>query len=118
MTVPGEDSPSRRARGADEGAHGARILALALGACGFVVAYAITRAIQARFYPSPDPRTVTHVVRIPFHWRLLSSSWIALLVAVGALGLLRRAPERAERLLPALLVASIVIIVVQGIFVP
>jgi hypothetical protein len=93
-------------------------LSFAAGACVVAIAYAFTRVVQAWVYPSPDPRTVTHVVRIAFHWRLLLSAWIGAVATIGAWGVLARTDDRAERALPALALAAALAITLQGIFVP
>lgn len=99
-------------------AHGALALSIAVGACSVAIAYAFARVVQHWVAPSPDPRTVTHVARIAFHWRFLLASWVGVLAAIGAGALFARAGERAERLLPWLVLATILAITLQGTFVP
>jgi hypothetical protein len=93
-------------------------LSLAAGACVVAIAYAFTRLVQAWVYPSPDPRTVTHVAHVAFYWRLTQSAWVGGLGAIGASALFARAPTRTERALPALALATALAITLQGVLVP
>ena len=93
-------------------------LSVAIGACAFAVAYAFGRLVQAWVYPAPDPRTVTHVARIAFYWRLWLSLWIGVLGGLAASAALARARERVERMLPAIAWITALAVALQGVFVP
>lgn len=93
-------------------------LSLAVGACAVAIAYAFARVVQAWVYPAPDPRTVINVARIAFYWRMLLSTWVGALATIAASGAFARAPARAERLLPTLVVVTALAIGLQGVLVP
>lgn len=91
---------------------------LAVFACAAALAYSGSRAIQFWLFPSPDPRTVLASPRIAFYWRSWVSVYAATLAALGALALRRRDPASFDRRLPALVVATIVLTTLQGVFAP
>ena len=93
-------------------------LSVAVGACVFGIAYAFARLVQAWVYPSPDPRAVTHVARIAFHWRMWVAGWAGVLGGIGGSALWSRAPERVDRMLPALAWLTALAVALQGVLVP
>jgi hypothetical protein len=90
----------------------------AVGLCAIALAYALSRAVQAYFFPSPDPRLVTHIERIAFFWRAQLALYVGVIATLGALAWRSRDPERFDRLLPPLAVATGLVVALQGIFVP
>jgi hypothetical protein len=82
------------------------------------MAYAISRLIQVALFPDPDPRTVMTVLRIGFFWRAAIAGYAAILGAIGAFALDGRYPAAMDRWMPRLVIATIAIGSVQGIFVP
>jgi uncharacterized membrane protein required for colicin V production len=95
-----------------------RALSVAVGVCAVAIAYAFARVVQAWVYPSPDPRTVLNVARIAFYWRMILSTWVGVLATIAASAAFARAPARAERLLPTLVVITALAIGLQGVLVP
>jgi hypothetical protein len=93
-------------------------ISLAVGVCAVAPAYASLRIVQAIFFPSPDPRTVTNVAHIAFYWRGVMSLWLGALAAIATAATHSRMGDRFERALPTLLVVCVIVSVAQGVFVP
>lgn len=94
------------------------LVALALGAALFALAYSASRFVQAVFFPDPDPRLVLSVARIGFFWRLIVASYAAAIGTVGAAALRARAKERVDRALVPVVIAAALLCTAQGVFLP
>lgn len=93
-------------------------LAASIACCVLPLAYATLGLVQHFMFPSPDPRLVMNVEHIAFYWRLLLSSYVAVLSFVGALAAARRWPARVDALLPTLLAVTAALVVAQGVVWP
>lgn len=94
------------------------LVPLAIGACAAACAYAASRALQAVFFPMPDPRTVLAAQRIAFYWRAWIALYVATLATIGAAALRARAPERFDRALPAMVGFTAITTTLQGVLLP
>ncbi|MGZ3424951.1 MAG: hypothetical protein ACXWUG_24720 [Polyangiales bacterium] len=80
--------------------------------------YAISRLIQVAFFPDPDPRAVMTVLRIGFFWRAAIAGYAGILGSIGAFAAHVRYPAVIDRWMPRLVIATIALGSVQGIFAP
>jgi hypothetical protein len=91
------------------------LVSLAIGACVAALAYSASRSIQVWFFTEPDPRTIIAPQRIAFFWR----SWIALYAGVLAtLGAAALPSDLVDRRLPDVVMLTVVLTTLQGVFLP
>lgn len=93
---------------------------IALGAASatIVLVYAGIRAVQAVFYPEPDPALVVWSSRAAMFWRLWIGLYIGGMVGLGAFAWSASSPARASRWLLRAVAIAAVAITLQGLFLP
>ena len=94
------------------------LVSLAIGACAAAITYSTSRAIQVWLFTEPDPRTVINPTRIAFFWRSWIALYAAVLAALGAAALYRRAPDWVDRRLADVVMITAVLTSLQGVFLP
>jgi len=92
--------------------------AIVAAACAFAVTYSVLRVAQAVFFPAPDPRTVVVVARIAFYWRCAIAGFAAVVAGIGGSALAARSVRAFDERVSALVTVTIVVGVLQGVFVP
>lgn len=93
-------------------------IALAAASATIVLVYAGIRAVQAIFYPEPDPALVIWSSRAAMFWRFWIGLYIGGMVGFGAFAWAGRSPERAAKWLVRLIAAAAMSISLQGLFLP
>ena len=89
-------------------------LTLLVAAC----LYPLLRAGQVLFFPEPDPAAALYDVHAGYFWRILIAAYGAGLLAPLLFWFVRRAPERATRLLPPLVTIAAALLVAQAVLLP
>lgn len=93
-------------------------IALAAASATIVLVYAGIRAVQAIFYPEPDPALVVWSSRAAMFWRFWIGLYIGGMVGFGAFALANRSPVQAAKWLVRVVVVAAISITLQGLFLP